>query len=65
MKNQNKKWYDRLSENDRRNELIKDTKLFLQGIIMIAVFWATVIILHTQVLKSKEASSPAQTIKTK
>lgn len=61
MNKQNKYWYDRLNQDKRKQDLKKDTILFIKGMIAIFIFYAGI----SLVIYLKKESSKIQTEKTK
>lgn len=61
MNKQNKYWYDRLNQDKRKQDLKKDTILFIKGMIAILIFYAGI----SLVIYLKKESSKIQTEKTK
>lgn len=61
MNKQNKYWYDRLNQDKRKQDLKKDTILFIKGMIAIFIFYAGI----SLVIYLKKESSKIQIEKTK
>lgn len=61
MNKQNKYWYDRLNQDKRKQDLKKDTVLFIKGMIAIFIFYAGI----SLVIYLKKESTKIQIEKTK
>lgn len=61
MNKQNKYWYDRLNQDKRKQDLKKDTILFIKGMIAIFIFYGGI----SLVIYLKKESTKIQTEKTK